>query len=235
MPKQEYTAEFKEQAATHAQAADIMVAVRVLGLVEQTLHNWIEVSAAGKLTAPDPKPVTPEQMELSRVRRVARLMRENVIRARHKRRFKRLCLGLEVSDRGGRMASRLGPGDPVLRLRARGAAPDLRDQRDREHPHAVAQDHQDAPVLPQRRRGHQADPAGAAQHHGPPGLHDQGVARRDEPIRHRLRGHAQAGQTQHIEVFHTRSRRHFTQSYSSPVWFLKNWISQHVNQHSKGA
>ena len=68
IPKQEYTAEFKEQAVKHAQAVGIVVAAKELGLVEQTLRNWVKASAAGKLTAAGAKPVTPEQMELSRLR-----------------------------------------------------------------------------------------------------------------------------------------------------------------------
>ena len=43
-----------------------MVAAKELGLVEQTLRNWVKAPAAGKLTAPGAKPATPEQMELSR-------------------------------------------------------------------------------------------------------------------------------------------------------------------------
>jgi transposase len=66
--KQEYTAEFKAQAVRRAQEVGIGVAARDLGLVEQTLRNWVKAVAAGKLTAPDAKPVTPEQMELSRLR-----------------------------------------------------------------------------------------------------------------------------------------------------------------------
>ena len=68
IPKQEYTAEFKEQAIKHAHAVSIVVAARDLGLVEQTLRNWVKAAAAGKLMAPGAKPVTPEQMELSRLR-----------------------------------------------------------------------------------------------------------------------------------------------------------------------
>ncbi len=68
VPKQEYTAEFKEQAVKHAQAVGIVVAARELGLVEQTLRNWVRAAASGKLTAPGAKLVTPEQMELSRLR-----------------------------------------------------------------------------------------------------------------------------------------------------------------------
>ena len=68
IPKQEYTAEFKEQAIKHAHAVGFVVAARDLGLVEQTLRNWVKAAAAGKLMAPGAKPVTPEQMELSRLR-----------------------------------------------------------------------------------------------------------------------------------------------------------------------
>ncbi len=68
IPKQEYTTEFKEQAGKHAQAVGIVLAAKELGLVEQTLRNWVKASAAGKLTAAGAKPVTPEQMELSRLR-----------------------------------------------------------------------------------------------------------------------------------------------------------------------
>ena len=45
-----------------------VVAAKDLGLVEQTLRNWVKAAAAGKLMAPGAKPVTPEQMELSRLR-----------------------------------------------------------------------------------------------------------------------------------------------------------------------
>ena len=68
IPKQEYTAEFKEQAVKHAQAVGIVVAAEELGVVEQTLRNWVKSAAAGKLTAVGGKPVTAEQMELSRLR-----------------------------------------------------------------------------------------------------------------------------------------------------------------------
>lgn len=67
IPKQEYTAEFKEQAVKHAQAEGVGVAARELGLVEQTLHNWVKAADAGKLVGAGAQPVTPEQME-SRLR-----------------------------------------------------------------------------------------------------------------------------------------------------------------------
>ena len=51
-----------------AQEVGAGVAARELGLVEQTLRNWVKSAAAGKLTAPGARPVTPEQMDLSRLR-----------------------------------------------------------------------------------------------------------------------------------------------------------------------
>lgn len=68
IPKQEYTAEFKEQAVKRAQEVGIGAAARELGLVGQTLRNWAKAASAGKLNAGGAKPVTPEQMELSRLR-----------------------------------------------------------------------------------------------------------------------------------------------------------------------
>lgn len=49
------------------------------------------------------------------------------------------------------------------------------------------------------------------------------------------RADAQADLFDHIEVFYNRSRRHSTLGYSSPVRFLENWISQHVNQQPEAA
>lgn len=47
------------------------------GLVEQTLRNWVKAAKAGKLNPPGAKTVTPEQMEISRLRaEVARLRLE---------------------------------------------------------------------------------------------------------------------------------------------------------------
>lgn len=48
-----------------------------LGLVEQTLRNWVKAAKAGKLNPAGVKQITAEQMELSRLRaRVARLEME---------------------------------------------------------------------------------------------------------------------------------------------------------------
>ena len=54
-------------------------AAKELGLVEQTLRNWVKAAAAGKLNG-GAKEITPEQMELSRLRAEnVRLKLENEI------------------------------------------------------------------------------------------------------------------------------------------------------------
>lgn len=68
IPKQEYTAEFKEQVVKRAQEVGVAAAAKELGLVEQTLRNWVKAAGAGRLNPAGAKPVTPEQMELSRLR-----------------------------------------------------------------------------------------------------------------------------------------------------------------------
>lgn len=78
IPKQEYTAEFKEQAVKRAdEVGSIARAAEELGLVEQTLRNWVKAAKAGKLSPAGAKQITVEQMELSRLRaQVARLEME---------------------------------------------------------------------------------------------------------------------------------------------------------------
>ncbi len=69
IPKQEYTAEFKELAVKRVkEGLTPGAAAKELGLNEQTLRNWVKAAEAGKLNGPGAKPVTPEQMELSRLR-----------------------------------------------------------------------------------------------------------------------------------------------------------------------
>ena len=67
IPKQEYTAEYKTQAVKRAQEVGVGPAARELGLVEQTLRNWFKALQMGTLNGAGSKPVTPEQMELSRL------------------------------------------------------------------------------------------------------------------------------------------------------------------------
>jgi len=81
IPKQAYTTEFKELAVkrvTDGQA--IPMVAKELGLHDQTLRNWVKAAAAGKLTGVGSEVVTPEAMELSRLRAEnIRLKRENEI------------------------------------------------------------------------------------------------------------------------------------------------------------
>ena len=81
LPKQEYTAEFRELAVQRVKGGQSNgVVARELGLGDQTLRNWVKAFDAGRLNAPGAKTVTPEQMELSRVRaETARLRMENEI------------------------------------------------------------------------------------------------------------------------------------------------------------
>jgi transposase len=81
IPKQEYTSEFRELAVKRVKAGQTVGTVaKELGLIEQTLRHWVKAFDAGKLNGPGTKPVTPEQMELSRVRaQNLRLKRENEI------------------------------------------------------------------------------------------------------------------------------------------------------------
>ncbi len=81
LPKQEYTAEFKELAVKRVKAGQSNgVVAKELGLGDQTLRNWVKAFDAGKLSGAVVKAVTPEQMELSRMRAEnARLRMENDI------------------------------------------------------------------------------------------------------------------------------------------------------------
>lgn len=69
IPKQEYTIEFKEQAVKQVKMGkSIGLVAKELGLVEQTLRNWVKLAEAGKLNGSASKVITPEQMDLSRLR-----------------------------------------------------------------------------------------------------------------------------------------------------------------------
>ncbi len=78
IPKPEYTTEFKEQAVKRVKDGKTVGAVaKEMGLVEQTLRNWVKASDAGRLDGPGARKVMPEEMELSRLRaEVVRLKRE---------------------------------------------------------------------------------------------------------------------------------------------------------------
>ena len=69
IPKQEYTPEFRELAVKRINEGLTPGALsKELGVSEQTLRNWVKAAAAGKLNRSGGKVITPEQMELSRLR-----------------------------------------------------------------------------------------------------------------------------------------------------------------------
>ena len=69
IPKAVYTEEFKAAAVQQVLAGKKAAEVaRELGMVEQTLHNWLKAYKQGKLGTATGKAVTPEQMEISRLK-----------------------------------------------------------------------------------------------------------------------------------------------------------------------
>ena len=68
-PRARYTLEFKQEAVRLVDGGQTIAgASRTLGIVEQTLFNWVKANKQGKLTGADSKPVSAEQMEISRLR-----------------------------------------------------------------------------------------------------------------------------------------------------------------------
>ena len=64
-----YTLEFKQEAVRLVEGGQsIAAAARTLGVVDQTLFNWVKAQRAGKLTGADSKLVSAEQMEIARLR-----------------------------------------------------------------------------------------------------------------------------------------------------------------------
>jgi transposase len=65
-----YTLEFKQEAVRLVESGQsIASAARSLGVVDQTLFNWVKASREGKLKGADrPAKVSAEQMEISRLR-----------------------------------------------------------------------------------------------------------------------------------------------------------------------
>ena len=64
-----YTLEFKQEAVRLVAGGQSIAAVaRTLGVVDQTLFNWVKADRQGKLKGADSKPVSAEQMEIARLR-----------------------------------------------------------------------------------------------------------------------------------------------------------------------
>ena len=81
IPKQAYTIEFKELAVKRIKAGQsVSMVCKELGLSDQTVRNWVKALAEGRLSGAGSRVVTPEEMELSRLRAEnLRLKRENEI------------------------------------------------------------------------------------------------------------------------------------------------------------
>ena len=64
-----YTLEFKQEAVRLVEGGQSQASVaKTLGLVEQTLFNWVKASRQGQLKGVDGKPVSADQMEIARLR-----------------------------------------------------------------------------------------------------------------------------------------------------------------------
>lgn len=64
-----YTLEFKQEAVRLVESGQTLAAAaRSLGLVDQTLHNWVRAERQGRLEGAEKKSVSAEQMEISRLR-----------------------------------------------------------------------------------------------------------------------------------------------------------------------
>jgi len=78
-----YTLEFRQEAVRLVEGGQsIAAAARSLGVVEQTLFNWVKAKRQGKVQGADSKSkvVSAEQMEISRLRaELARLKMERDI------------------------------------------------------------------------------------------------------------------------------------------------------------
>jgi len=64
-----YTLEFKMEAVRLVKGGQaVPVTAKILGVPTQTLGNWVRLSGKGQLKGAGEKPVSPEQMELARLR-----------------------------------------------------------------------------------------------------------------------------------------------------------------------
>jgi transposase len=64
-----YTLEYKQEAVRLVEGGQSQASVaKTLGLVEQTLFNWVKASRQRRLNGADSKLVSAEQMEIARLR-----------------------------------------------------------------------------------------------------------------------------------------------------------------------
>ena len=68
-PRARYTLEFKQEAVRLVEGGQsIAAAARTLGVVDQTLFNWVKARRQGRLTGANSAVVSAEQMEIARLR-----------------------------------------------------------------------------------------------------------------------------------------------------------------------
>jgi len=64
-----YTLEFKMEAVRLVKGGQVAaVTAKILGIPKQTLENWVRLDGKDMLKGAGDKPVSPEQMELARLR-----------------------------------------------------------------------------------------------------------------------------------------------------------------------
>ena len=64
-----YTLEYRMEAVRLVKGGQAAaVTAKILGIPKQTLENWVRLHAKGQLKGTGDKPVSPEQMELARLR-----------------------------------------------------------------------------------------------------------------------------------------------------------------------
>jgi len=64
-----YTLEYKLEAVRLVKGGQVAaVTAKILGMPKQTLENWVRLAHKGQLKEAGDKPVSPEQMELARLR-----------------------------------------------------------------------------------------------------------------------------------------------------------------------
>ena len=68
-PRARYTLEYKLEALKLVKGGQVAaVTAKILGIPKQTLENWVRLANKGQLKGAGDKPVSPEQMELARLR-----------------------------------------------------------------------------------------------------------------------------------------------------------------------
>jgi len=64
-----YTLEYKLEAVRLVKGGQVAaVTAKILGIPKQTLENWVRLHGKGQLKGAGDKPVSPEQMELAKLR-----------------------------------------------------------------------------------------------------------------------------------------------------------------------